>query len=404
MSWSYRNMRTSNLLAAAVAAAMLGTSAGASAANWEFVPRLELGYEYNDNYRLDFPGNEIDVSGALLDATLPLRLVDPVNRFEIAPRIRATYFPDEREEDSTDYFLTGLFERKTQRHALGIDTEWSREDVVRSELPSADIVGNLGDPSLGDSGRQLLRNERDLIRAEPYWHYDVSQRHRTEVGAYYLDVNFEENFDELSNRQEDFTDYGVYAGWGYRFTERTSLTFRGRASRYETRFESEAYGAEAEWRSDYSQIAHVYVRLGAQQTDLNRSNTSAETSVIAGLGGRWTWPTTNLFADLTRSVGPTSAGAVVERNQLRLRLKRAVQPRLSIVAGARATKDAAIDSETYPEREYITGEVGFDWRMTQRWSLVGMYHYIWQEYSDEPADRSSNAVSLGIVYEPGRVE
>ena len=42
------------------------------------VPRLELGYEYNDNYRLDFPGDEIDVSGAWLGAAFPLRLVDPV--------------------------------------------------------------------------------------------------------------------------------------------------------------------------------------------------------------------------------------------------------------------------------------------------------------------------------------
>jgi len=394
-------MRAPYAFAATVAALTLGAAATARAQNWEFTPRLQLGYEYNDNYRLDFPGNEIDVSGALMDVTLPVRRTEPTSRIELAPRVRATYFPDEREEDSTDYFFRTLLEKRTQRHALGFDGEWSREDVVRSELPPSEIGDNLGDPLTADAGRRLLRNERDLIRAEPYWHYDVSQRHRTEVGGYFIDASFKENFE---GEQEDFTDYGVYAGWGYRYSQRSMVTLRARASRYETSFDSNGYGAEVEWRSDYSQIAHVYVRAGAQRTDLDRSGVESDTSFTGGLGGRWTWPTANLFVDLTSTVGPTSAGAVVQRNQLRLRLSRAVQPRLSIIGGVRARRDEALRSETYPEREYITGEVGFDWRMTRRWSLTGMYHYIWQEYSDEPADRSSNAISLGIVYEPGRVE
>jgi len=104
-------------------------------------------------------------------------------------------------------------------------------------------------------------------------------------------------------------------------------------------------------------------------------------------------------------VGPNAAGAVVERNQLRFRLMRALQPRLSFLAGVRATRDEAInEGSTYPTREYLTGELGFEWRITRRWSVVGAYDYIWQEYSDEPSDSSSNAVTLGVVYEPGRGE
>lgn len=392
-------MRNSIRIAAVIGS--LAISASATAQNWEFAPRLELGYEYSDNYRLDFAGSEIDVSGGVMDASLPLRLVDPVRKAEIAPRVRATYFPDERDEDSNDYFLGALFEQRSPRSAYGIDADWSRQDVVRSELPSVDEGGGLGDPTLGDAGRVLLRNERDLTRVRPYWRYDVSQRHRAEVGAHYLDANFDENFE---GAQRDYTDYGVYAGWGWLLSQRSSLTLRGRASHYETAFDAEGYGAEVEWRSDYSQTAQVYLRLGGQQTDIDRADASKQSSVIAGLGGRWTWPTTNLFADLTRSVGPNAAGAVVERNELRFRMMRALQPRLSFLAGIRGTRDEAIDESTYPTREYLTGEVGFDWRITRKWSLVGAYNYIWQEYSDEPSDRSSNAISLGVVYEPGRGE
>lgn len=375
----------------------------AGAQNWEFVPRLELGYEYNDNYRLDFPGDEIDVSGGVLDVELPLRLVDPIRKAEIAPRVRATYFPDEPEEDSNDYFLDALFEQRTQRQVFGVRGGWSRQDVVRSELPDADEGGDLGDPTTGDTGRQLLRNERDRLHVDPYWRYDVSQRQRVETGAYYLDVDFRN--DSLENFQADYRDYGVYAGWGWLPSQRSSLTFRGRASRYKTVFDADAYGAEVEWRTDITQTSEVYLLVGGQQTKIDRRGASAETSVIAGAGGRWTWPTTNLFLDLTRTVGPNAAGAVVERNQLRFRMARALQPRLSFLAGVRASRDEAInEGSTYPTREYLTGEVGFEWRMTRRWSFVGAYNYIWQEYSDEDSDRSSNAVSLGIVYEPGRGE
>jgi hypothetical protein len=393
-------MRTRTLIAAAVAA--LVTAGSVQAQNWEFVPRLQLGYEFNDNYRLDFAGNETDVSGAMADFTLPIRLVNPVKRAEIAPRIRSTLFPGDREEDSNDYFLTGMYEQRTQRQLFGIEGELSHEDVVRSELPATDIDGNLGDPSTGDNARQLLRNKRDLTHIKPYWQYDLSQRNRLEAGAHYLDSDYEENFD---GAQEDFTDYGAYGGWGFQMSQRSSVTFRARASKYDTVFDADAYSGEVEWRSDYTQNSHVYARLGAQETKLDRSGASSEMNVIAGAGGRWTWPTTNLFADLTRTVGPTSAGAIVERTQLRLRLQRAIRPRFSIMAGARGSRDEAIDDvSSYPTRKYLTGEMGFDWRLTRTWSMVGVYRYIWQEYSDEPSDRSSNAISLGVVYEPGRGE
>lgn len=394
-------MRKNTALAIALAVA-IGSMATASADTWEFVPRLELGYLYNDNYRLDFAGDEIDVSGGILDVALPIRLVSQVRKAEIAPRVHATLFPDEPDEDSTDYFLKGMFEQRGQRNTFGVDAVASREDVVRSELPGADIDSGLGEPTGGDSGRVLLRNERDLIRVAPYWRYDVSQRHRAEAGGYYIDADYEKDF---LGAQQDYRDAGLYAGWGYLVSQRNSLTFRIRGSHYETVFDSDAYGAEVEWRSDFSETSQVYVRLGGQNTELDRGDGISATSVIGGLGGRWTWPTTNIFADFTSSVGPTSAGVVVERSQLRLRLTRALRPRLSMLIGARATRDEAVQKiSSYPTRDYMTGEVGFDWRINRAWSIVGAYNYIWQEYADEDADRSSNAVSLGVVYEPGRGE
>jgi hypothetical protein len=399
-------MRTNTVSACIVAALSLQAVSSAQAQNWEFDPRLQLGYEFNDNYRLDIPGNEIEVSGGALDASLPFSLLSPIRKIEISPRVRATYFPDEPEQDSTDYFLGAVLEQRTERQLFGFKGNWSRQDVVRSELPGTEIDSGLGEPTIGDAGQVSVRNKRDSILAEPYWHFDLDQRNRVEAGAYYVDADFENNPADVPPRfrQLDFSDTGAYVGWGYALSQRSRLTFRGRASRYETTLEADAYGGEVEWRSNYTQTSNLYVRVGAQQTELSTAGSSAETNIIAGVGGQWKWPTTNLFADLTRSVGPNATGAVIERSELRLRMSRAIRPRFSILAGARATSDATIGDIVYPERDYLTGEVGFDWRLTRSWSLVGEYQYIWQEYSDDPSDTSSNSIILGIVYEPGRGE
>src|SRR4029079_19332976 len=95
------------------AVAMLGTASAANAANWEILPRVQGGYRYDDNYRLSQPGSEIEVSGAEADGTVLFRNVDPRTKIEIAPRVRATYFPDQTDEDSTDYFLRGSFSDTT---------------------------------------------------------------------------------------------------------------------------------------------------------------------------------------------------------------------------------------------------------------------------------------------------
>lgn len=376
----------------------LGVATGATAANWELAPRVQAGYQYSDNYRLDLPGNEIDVSGAQVDASLTLRTVDPRTNFAVTPRIRATYFPNATDEDSTDYFLGASFDDKTQRRRMGFGADLSREDVVNSELPSAAVDAGLGDPDALDSGRTLARNRRDLIRLTPYFSYDLSQRYRLDLDAHYIDANFDSN---VEGAQQDFSDMGASAALGFMTSPRSTLLLRALASRYETAFTSDAYGAQAEWSLNYSENSQMYVRVGMQETSFE--NDSSDTQVIGGLGGRWSNQRNHLFLDLTRSIGPVSSGTVVERHQLRLRLTHDVTPRVAWVVGARALRDEAVDdASTRPTREYAVGEAGVEWRVQRAWALTGTYTYLWQEYDNDPTSASSNGFLISVVYEPKR--
>src|SRR4030095_11610453 len=125
-----------------------------SAENWEIAPRVQAGYRYSDNYHLGPPGTEVEVSGGETDAQVAFRTLDPRTQIEITPRVLATYFPDQPDDDSVDGYLDARFEDVTPRRRMGVEGSFAHEDVARSELPEGGDAsgGDLGNPVDGDSG------------------------------------------------------------------------------------------------------------------------------------------------------------------------------------------------------------------------------------------------------------
>jgi hypothetical protein len=396
-----RRLVTPQFISPVVLFAALAAGSNATAANWEIAPRVEAGYRYSDNYHLGPPGTEVEVEGGEADAQVTFRTLDPRTLVEITPRVNATYFPDESDDDSVDYFLDGKVIDTTPRRRLGVLGEFSRQNVARSELPGGDVdTGELGNPVEGDSGRFVQRNTRNYGRIAPFFSYDVSQRQRVDFDAHYLRADFEK---QIENAQHDFSEAGVGAGWGYKYSERSSITLRGLASRYETAFDTDAYGAYVQWDTSMTETSRAYVRLGAQQTEPEFGQ--SDTNVLAGVGGSWNSPRNQLFLDLTRTVEPISAGTVVERYQLRMQINHEVSPRVSLLLSARGSRDSDIsETGTFPTRKYAAAEGGFEWRVLRDFAVTATYSYRWQEYADELSDRSANAFLVGVVYEPKRLQ
>jgi hypothetical protein len=382
-------------------AALLAAST-ASAANWEVAPRVAAGYRYSDNYHVGPPGTEVEVSGGEADAQMTFRTLDPRTQIEITPRVRATYFPDEREDDSVDGYLDARFEDVTPRRRMGVDGTFSHEDVTRSELPEGGEAGgvDLGNPVEGDAGRFVEHNTRNFVRVSPFFRYDVTQRQRIDFDGYYLRADFEKQFE---GAQQDFSEEGLGAGWGYQFSERSRLSLRAVGSRYETTFDTDAYGAYLQLDTNFTENSRVYVRAGAQQTE--PENGESDTNVIGGVGGSWSSLRNTLFLDLTRTVEPSAAGTVVERYQLRMQIDHEVSPRVALMLGARASRSEDIRTPAVvPTRKYAAAEGGFEWRVLRNFAVTATYSYRWQEYADELSDRSANGFLVGFVYEPKRLD
>jgi hypothetical protein len=116
-----------------------------------------------------------------------------------------------------------------------------------------------------------------------------------------------------------------------------------------------------------------------------------------------------LFLDGTHSVGASSAGALVTRDQLRLRWTRAFTPRLNLLAGLRATKDEDVENTlftVFAGRKYATGDLGVEWRWQEEFSLRAAYDYTWQEFDRADYNSTSNGATVSFLYQPlqrGRV-
>jgi hypothetical protein len=388
-------------LTAISAGVLAALGAPAMAAEWEMNPRIEAGYLYDNNYRLATEGGEIDVSGPMLDAQMEWRALTQTSEFTFTPRVRATYFPDETDLDAVDYFAGLNWKHRGQRVTTEIRGDFSKLDTVRSEQPLVDDGGGLGEPDTGDSGRILVENRRTLAALRPSFVFDLSQRHQVQLAAGYQDVSYDE---QIFGAQVDYQVTDALLGWVTRVNERSNFTVRARGSRIdlESRLEpNNAYGAEVQWDRTTAADTRSYLRLGAQSVEL--LDGEKETNWILGAGTNFIAGRNELFLDAARSVGPSSAGAVVTRDQLRLRWTRAFTPRLNLLAGLRATRDEDIENTlftVFEERKYATADVGLEWRWQEEYSLRAAYDYTWQEFEDASSDATSNGFLVSITYEP----
>ena len=380
------------------------------AADWQFDQRISLGSYYNDNYRLTpISGTEIEVFGPEVDALLTMRAVGPTTTVTIVPRLHSVYFPDDKDQDSNDQFLTFEVDHKGQKGTAGLVASYQREDTVNSELPNAATDLDSGGLQLGtitnrDSGLLTLRNRRELFRVQPNFTYQFNTRYSVAFSTSYEDAAYDNT---LVGGQVDYRN--VAANLGLQFatspTTQTSVSLFG--SRYDPDIalpEAATYGADLEWRKNVSATQQYYLRAGVADTRINPPGagpSTSDTGFVAGAGVRWSYERTNLFLDYVRDVSPNASGTVVNRDEVRVYLGRRLRPQLQGFVSALGSRDSQAGFNVgNDERKYVTLAAGFDWRFSREYSLAPHYEYRWQKYSVDPDSAKGNSFVVSIVYEP----
>jgi hypothetical protein len=412
------------------AGALIGLTPGVRADNWEFLPRIEGGATYNDNYRLAETGEDkIAVYGPYIDAQLNAQIVGPSgSKLEIVPRVRSTFFPTDHADQSTDGYLDFDGEYKTLRSDFTAIGQYANETVIYSELLPATFPGlALGQVVPAQSGRVSISNREQLARFAPNYIYDLTQRLHLNLGGEYDRASF--NHSEVE--QVGYSNYTGIAGLGFDVSERSVFTVTGVGSRFlpeEGGHDTDTYGVNLQWDLRESQIAHYYVRVGANRSRSDGTFTTASTvtqpgpgssvtavttttttnetvdtnGITGGAGMDLRYQVTEVTLDVLRALAPSDAGAQVITNEARFRVLHAFAPRFSGFVGVRGIQVRGSSSRvglTIQGENYVAAETGLDYQITQNYRVEGKYYYTWQRFQGEP-NANSNAVGLAIIYQP----
>jgi hypothetical protein len=388
----------------AVRLALVASAAAAHAANWDFQPRVEVGGTYNDNYRLAEQGfPKTSLGGALLDAQLGIHLIEPTSDWAIIPHIHQTWFPGNSQDQSTDGFITLQGTYRTQKSTFNGVAQYSNQSVIFSELLPAAFPGvGLGETVGGPSGRTTILNRQMLTRIAPKWDYEIDPRYKLHTDLEYSKVNYAKTLFE----QIGFKNIEGRLGLEFQSSLRSLFTVRGTGTRYTPDSggsNTTTYGVEGQWDWKRSQVMHLYLRGGVDRSSANPTTgggTHSSTGFVGGAGVGWTYQVSEIVVDVLRSLEPSAFGVVLTQNEVRSRYSRNLQPRLKGYVALRGISVSGTQTGlNIQNRNYVTGEAGFEFQMTRNYKITGAYDYTWQRFQGEPLAKS-NAVTLSFVYQP----
>jgi hypothetical protein len=400
MSWSCRR-----LYVALGAGALFGLTTGAGADNWEFLPRVELGGTYSDNFRLaDIPDQELEVYGPYLDAQLAMDFISQTSKLDITPRIRSDYYPTDHTDQSTDGYLDIDGEHRTLRSDLTGVLQFSDEQIFYSDYLPATFPGlALGQAATAPSGHITVSTRQKLVRAVPEYKYDFTQRTHLDLNA---DVEHA-SYQQSQVEQIGYSSYTGSAGVGFDVSPRSVFTVTGLGTHFAPQAGGNTtndYGAQGEWDLQETQIAKFYARVGVERSEAQTqtAGTVSNNGLTGGVGVDLRYQVTEVTIDALRSLIPTSEGVVMTDQELRFRVLHAFYPQFSGFLGVRGMRLSGASGQAalrVTSENYATAEAGVDYQITQNYRLEGAYDFAWQQFPDTPT-ATSNAVRLAVIYQP----
>ena len=408
MLLSFRNFVAGATLGSAT---LLGTEAHAG--NWDFNPRVEVGAQYSDNYRLGPTGQRVDAYGTVADLSFTERLVDPRYEFDISPRVHNTWLPNDHEDQSTDGYLDlqGIY--RLQKGTIGGLLTYANETVLSSELLSASF-GNqgLGQTTGEETGLVSFHNRRELLRFTPNFSYDFTPRLHLRSEGQYENASFDENITQtqagtnLLIAQQGFKDYYVKAGLQWDFSQRYDLLSSLVGAKFipdGSPTDTLRYGVEETFEARPNQIMQWYGRLGVNEVHAHTlvDGNIDKTLVVGGAGVSWTYQLSQYTADFIRDLSASAGGAVVEHDEVRARALRALTPRLYTIVAARYVRIRGASQTILGivGSDYTAASAALQYQVTRNYRISGEYDFTWQHFQGEPTAHS-NAFVLSVIWQP----
>ncbi len=385
----------------------------AHAGNWDFNPRVEVGAQYSDNYRLGPSGQRVDAYGTVADVALTERLIDPRYELDISPRVHNTWLPNDHEDQSTDGYLDVEGTYRLQKGTIGGLLTYANETVLSSELLSASFANQgLGQTTGEETGLVSFHNRRELLRFSPNFSYDFTPRLHLRSLGQYENASFDENITQtqagtnLVIAQQGFKDYYAKAGLQWDFSQRYDLLSSLVGAKFipdGSPTDTLRYGVEETFEARPNQIMQWYGRLGVNQVHAHTlvDGNIDKTLVVGGAGVSWTYQLSQYTADFIRDLSASAGGAVVEHDEVRGRALRALTPRLYTIVAARYVRIRGASQTILGivGSDYTAASAALQYQITRNYRISGEYDFTWQHFQGEPTAHS-NAFVLSVIWQP----
>ena len=381
---------------------------GSQAANWEFVPDVDVAASRLDNPRLDPVNLQGTSNRMVLDGRLRAQSYGERGFAYIEPRFRADVYNDNLNSDldSEDLFLLAAGQYSWSSALVGARFNYSQVSILRSEILEAiPDDPDIEDPEEVEAGElRGLNQDRSRLSVVPFAQFDISERSSFRFSGRFSDVSY--SGPPIGNRS-DFQSSEISLGLNRRVDERTRVTARVFATSYEADLfanSTDSIGVEGLFTRPLSETWTFSLSAGVQRNEytfVDGANIvdNADTNPTYSLSFRKRAEQTTWNIDLRRRLSPNGAGFVVVRDELRLFANRQLTPRLTGSAGLIAFATGTVgDIRQGADRDDFRVETRIEWALTQRFFINGGINYTVREFTNAGTDADSNELYVGVTY------
>jgi hypothetical protein len=380
----------------------------ANALEWTAQPSISAGVTVNDNINLVTTPHDTEW-GTTLIPQLTLSASSQQSSLSGQTQINRRDYSNNNSLSRTDGLLSLTFTRLYERSQFSLASNLTRDSTLESELLATGVVSSYAQ-----------RTSRTL---SPSWAYALTQLDSLTLGYSYLDVTY--GATTTTSGLLDYTVKDPSITLSHAFTEKNKLNLSLDYSDYESQssvtdttnqYRYTTTSVQLGFSREFSETLIASLMAGVSKTDstvdfLNclpiplpscfpvpaESNSSTTGSLFRG-SLQQAFESSNLSAELSRSLQPTSNGGLTQTDRLSGLYSVKLTPTLSssLNMSFYDSKSSGASSIANNSRYYNISPA-ISWRITQWWSANTTYSRSVSK-DEGSTEATDNAISLTLNY------
>ena len=295
------------------------------------------------------------------------------------------------------------------RHFFGIFGDYSREGVRTAELADADLDTDIDPDDIADdqSGLNFIGTRRERFKLSPRWSYSLSAISAVSASWNYLSVAYDEV--PGTNQLFDYTNQRIRLGYSRNLSPRSSLLATLTARDFDSdRFggDKQTYGLNVRFAHSLSETTQFRATVGLEAFEEDPDVVDAENpdpQMVYDISLVHRLETIRLLAQYRQRVNATGRGDLTKRDEIDLRLTRALNDRISAGIGFRAYNDSTISGNNN-EQTYVQLRGQVVWRVSQSLFIQADYRNTVLDRSNVGEAADSNRMTVWLIYQPNPVD